>query len=99
MTSDETSESGALIGHTSSTELHNAPSAGMCAAAELPPSQPLRAEHVSMHLHVPAELPPSHPLRDKDVQEEMVLMRQRMREYLQLRIHRRFGSDISHWQH
>lgn len=107
VTSDETSESGALIGHASSTELHHAPSASRCVPAELPPSHPWRDEHVSMrvhvpapshpwrdehvsmHVHVPAELPPSHPLRDSHVQEEMVLMRQRMREYLQLRIRRR----------
>lgn len=38
---------------------------------------------------VPQELPATHPLRNADTQGEILLMRQRMQRYLQLKIHRK----------
>lgn len=70
-----------------------------CHASSLPPRE--RLDHTSSSLqetppqedtlcvYIPPELPTAHPLRNTDVQEELLLMRQRMRKYLQLKIHKK----------
>ena len=53
-----------------------------CHTSSSPPSSPREM----CHAPCPADLPHSHPLKDKNVQDKIMLMRRRMREYLQLKV-------------
>ena len=68
----------------------NRPDHAPCATPPDPP--PLRTKDYTPCAS-PPDLPPSHPLRNKAVQDEIRLMRQGMRHFLQLKLQQRFVWD------
>lgn len=72
-----------------------------------PPEMAVRSDHTgprtraqvgeirkTCYLLCPSDLPHTHPLRNKIVQDEIIVMRQRMRKFLQLKIHKKLVNVV-----
>lgn len=85
----ETSVAGSFQTSWSSSPISHPPLLPGDSPAPPPPGLPVSHPRPPPELpvpHPPLELPVSHPLRNKAIQEDIVMMREKMRHYLQLKI-------------